>query len=151
MNEKLNEDKLEEDISSHIKELFKDFAGRYKASEHYLGVLRKDLGEIGQISYELIGNLKKKHAVLETFRKNRRKSVPSSSFVLTDQNPPMVDKHTEDLKAIDEKIESNKEHLKILEANHLAPHLASLKGGFDLLKKHIDEIDDAFENYFRGE
>ena len=135
---------------SHIKTLYKDFASKHNAIEVYLEKLKQDAGEIGQLSYELISYLQKKHEIIEDFRNTKRKTVPSSQF-LTDERPEdNPNEKIGDLKEIDERIKDKVKHLQVLQSNHRIPHFKSLGMAFDQLEKIIDTIHDSYEESFKG-
>jgi len=138
------------DEKNDLNVLYKDFAMKFKNLEAGLDILKVDLGELGESTYSLISKMKTKKDVLDKFRSSQTKTVPSSSFALTDVHIPVDQGSAEDLRALDKKIEDNIKHMNLIERNHLIPHIESWHKGCESLKKYIDQIHDAFEEDFKG-
>lgn len=135
--------------SAYIKQLYNDFNTKQESIQRYLMMVGKDSKELEDAVYQWLSLLKKKHEVIDQFRKSRQKTVPSSQFALESGGDVNEQASNSDLKELDAQI---KEKSQLI--NHMfqrsEKELVFLTQSYKNLADIVNNLDENFEQSFAG-
>lgn len=135
--------------NDYLNTLFEDLAAKQKSIAGYQERGRKNLQKLHQVTFEWIGQLRKKYEVIEKFRRSRDRIVPSHFAVEKAPGTPAQDQHAEDAKKLEQTIKDTKSQMDYL-FQQAMKDLQVETASYQELQELAGHINEQFEEIFAG-
>ena len=135
--------------NDYLKTLYGDLTKKQKAIARYQEHGRESLQKLHQVTLEWIRQLQKKYEVIDKFRKNRDRIVPSHFAVEKAPGTPNQDNQQEDIKKLEQAIKDTNSQINYL-FQQASKELEIQTQSYSELQDLVNQIYEQFEEIYSG-